>query len=66
MCGIYKQNFVWDLKISWEPGSQVPRDSPTLSYGSTATTEKEFGHSSAEGIYLVFALKYFYREKNIS
>ena len=30
MCGIYNQNFVWDLKISWEPGSQVPRDSPTL------------------------------------
>ena len=30
MCGIYNKNFVRDLKISWEPGSQVPRDSPTL------------------------------------
>ena len=30
MRGIYNQNFVWDLKISWEPGSQVPRDYPIL------------------------------------
>ena len=30
MHGIYNQNFLWDLKISWEPGSLVPRDSPTL------------------------------------
>ena len=30
MCGIYNQNFLWDLKISWEPGSQVPRDFPSL------------------------------------
>ena len=30
MCGIYNQNFVWDLKISWETSSLVPRDSPTL------------------------------------
>ena len=35
MCGIYSQNFVWDLKISWEPGSQVPRDSPTLALSFT-------------------------------
>ena len=37
MCGIYNQNFVWDLKISWEPGSQVPRDSPTLTQTDTDT-----------------------------
>ena len=30
MHGIHNQNFLRDLKISWEPGSQVPRDSPTL------------------------------------
>ena len=30
MFGIYNQYFVLDPKISWEPGSQVPRDSPTL------------------------------------
>ena len=30
MCGIHNQNFAWDLKILWEPGSQVPRDSPAL------------------------------------
>ena len=30
MCGIHNQNFLSDLKISWEPGSQVPRDSPAL------------------------------------
>ena len=30
ICGIYGKNFLWDLKISWEPGSQVPRDYPTL------------------------------------
>ena len=33
MCGIYNQNFVWDHKISWEPGSHVPPDSPTLLVG---------------------------------
>ena len=30
MCGIYNQNFLWDIRISWEPGSLVPRDYPTL------------------------------------
>ena len=30
MCGIYYQNFLWDIRISWEPGSLVPRDYPTL------------------------------------
>ena len=30
MCGIYKQNFLWDMRISWESGSLVPRDYPTL------------------------------------
>ena len=37
--GIYSQNFVWDLKISWEPGSQVPRDSPTLAKSNTNNNE---------------------------
>ena len=30
MCGIYNNNFLWDIRISWEPGSLVPRDYPTL------------------------------------
>ena len=30
MCGIYNQNFLWDIRISWEPGSLVPWDYPTL------------------------------------
>ena len=40
MRGIYNQNFLWDLKISWEPGSQVPRDSPTLE--DTPPHEKKY------------------------
>ena len=30
MRGIHNQNFLWDLKISWEPGSLVPRFSVIL------------------------------------
>ena len=30
MRGIYNKNFLWDLKISLEPRSLFPRDSPTL------------------------------------
>ena len=41
MCGIYNQNFLWDLKISWEPGSQVPRDYPTLGHSTTIPREKK-------------------------
>ena len=30
MWGIYNQNFLWDLKVSLVPGSQVSSDYPTL------------------------------------
>ena len=42
MCGIYNQNFVWDLKISWEPGSQVPRDSSTLYVGQSQNCPNKY------------------------
>ena len=29
---IYNQNFLWELKISWEPGFQVPHDFLTLHF----------------------------------
>ena len=32
--GIYNQNFLWDHKISKEPGSLVPRDSPALPFST--------------------------------
>ena len=31
---IYNQNFMWDLQISWEPGSLVPRYSPALPFST--------------------------------
>ena len=37
MCMIYNQNFLWDIRISWEPSSLVPRDYPTLRHISSSS-----------------------------
>ena len=45
MCGIYNQNFVWDLKILWEPGSHLWSrllDSVVSVYMWTRLTEGNF------------------------
>ena len=45
MGGIYNQNFLWDIKISWEPGSLVPRDYPTLIATLPGAPESFLGHT---------------------
>ena len=53
MCGIYNQNFLWDIRISWEPGSLVPRDYPTLvSAFSCLPTAAQSTLSDLESSYL--------------
>ena len=53
MCGIYYQNFLWDIRISWELGSLVPRDYPTLEGGRQILPTKEFGHMNMIAMSLI-------------